>query len=48
MLIKIEQLRTQYRNTHIQLRLYMKDDYEKSQRKHYDALLSELKAYIKE
>ena len=26
--IKIEQLRTQYRNTHIQLQPYMKDEYE--------------------
>ena len=32
-LMKIEQLRTQYRNTHIQLQLYMKDDYKKSHRK---------------
>ena len=37
MLMKIEQLRTQYRNTHIQLQLYLKDDYEKSHRKQYDA-----------
>ena len=35
--MKIEQLRTQYRNTHIQLQLYLKDDYEKSHRKQYDA-----------
>ena len=47
-LMKIEQLRTQYRNTHIQLQLYMKDDYEKSHHKQYDALLSEIKTYIKE
>ena len=47
-LMKIEQLRTQYRNTHIQPQLYMKDDYEKSHRKQYDALLSEIKTYIKE
>ena len=47
-LMKIEQLRRQYRNTHIQLQLYMKDDYEKSHRKQYDALLSEIKTYIKE
>ena len=46
--MKIEQLRTQYRNTHIQLQLYVKDDYEKSHRKQYDALLSEIKTYIKE
>ena len=46
--MKIEQLRTQYRNTHIQLQLYLKNDYEKSHRKQYDALLSEIKAYIKE
>ena len=38
--MKIEQLRTQYRNTHIQLQLYLKDNYEKSNRKQYDALLS--------
>ena len=47
-LMKIEQLHTQYRNTHIQLQLYMKYDYEKSDRKQYDALLSEIKTYIKE
>ena len=47
-LMKIEQLCTQYRNMHIQLQLYMKDDYEKYHRKQYDALLSEIKAYIKE
>ena len=47
-LMKIEQLHTQYRNTHIQLQLYMKDDYEKFHRKQYDALLSEIKTYIKE
>ena len=47
-LMKMEQLRTQYRNTHIQLQLYMKDDYEKSHRKQYDALLSEIKTYSKE
>ena len=46
--MKIEQLRTQYRNTHIQLQLYLKDDYEKSHRKQYGALLSEIKANIKE
>ena len=46
--MKIEQLRTQYRHTHIKLQLYMKDDYEKSHRKQYDALLSEIKTYIKE
>ena len=46
--MKIEKLRTQYRNTHIQLQLYLKNDYEKSHRKQYDALLSEIKAYIKE
>ena len=45
--MKIEQLCTQYRNMHIQLQLYMKDDYEKSYRKQYDALLSEIKTYIK-
>ena len=43
MLMKIEQLPTQYRNTHIQLQLYMKDDHEKSHRNQYDALLSEIK-----
>ena len=47
-LMKIEQLRTQYRNTHIQLQLYMKDDYKKSHLKQYDALLSDIKIYIKE
>ena len=46
--MKIEQLHTQYRNTPIQLQLYMKDDYEKSHRKQYGALLSEIKTYIKE
>ena len=46
--MKIEQLGKQYRNTHIQLQLYMKDDYEKSHRKQYDTLLSEIKTYIKE
>ena len=45
--MKIEQLRTQYRNTHIQLQLYMKDDYEKSHRNQYEALRSEIKAYIR-
>ena len=47
-LMNREQLRTQYRNTHIQLQLYLKDEYEKSHRKQYDALLSEIKVYIKE
>ena len=47
-LMKIERSRTKYRNTHIQLQLYMKNDYEKSHRKLYDALLSEIKTYIKE
>ena len=42
-LMKIERSRTKYRNTHIQLQLYMKNDYEKSHRKLYDALLSEIK-----
>ena len=32
-LMNREQLRTQYRNTHIQLQLYLKDEYEKSHRK---------------
>ena len=36
-LIKIEQWRTQYRHIHIKLQLSMKDDYEKSHRKQYDA-----------
>ena len=43
MLMKIEQLPTQYRNTHIQLQLYMKGDHEKSHRNQYDPLLSEIK-----
>ena len=47
-LMKIKQLGAQYRNMHIQLQLYMKDDYEKSHWKQYDALLSEIKTYIKE
>ena len=47
-LMKIEQLRTLYRNRHIQLQLYLKGNYEKSHRKQYDALLSEIKAFIKE
>ena len=46
--MKIEQLRTLYRNRHIQLQLYLKGNYEKSHRKQYDALLSEIKAFIKE
>ena len=45
--MKIDQLRKN-RKTHIPLQLYVKDDYEKSHRKQYDALLSEIKAYIKE
>ena len=47
-LMKMEQLSTQYGNTHIQLQIYMKDDYEKPHCKLYDALLSEIKTYIKE
>ena len=35
--MKIEQLRTQYRNTHKKLQLYTKDDYGKSHSKQYDA-----------
>ena len=46
--MKIQQLHSQYRNMHIQLQLYMKQDYEKTDRKQYDALLSEIKTYIKE
>ena len=46
-LMKMDQLRKN-RKTHIPLQLYVKDDYEKSHRKQYDALLSEIKAYIKE
>ena len=45
-LMKIEQLCTQYRNMHIQLQPYMKNDYEKSHRKQYEN--SEIKTYITE
>ena len=41
-LMKIEQLCTQYRNTNIQLQLYMKDNFEKSYHNQYDTLLSEI------
>ena len=47
-LMKIEQLSTKYRSTHIQLQLYINDDCEKSHHKHYDTLLSEIKTYLEE
>ena len=42
-LMTIEQLCTQYRNTHIQLQLYLKDAYEKCHHKQYGVYIKELK-----